>query len=255
MPAGGIGVSSAIGALIGGGEAIWGAVEKKKYQSQIDALNSKRPVYSTNPEEYNIQNLAESRAGQGMSAASKQELLNNTNNNLATSLDYALKSGANPNVIGNIAQKTQDTYNQNAIYDDQARISNLNNLQSAYARMSANRDKEFQLNKEQPWKDNMTALHQQLIGANNMFNSGLNLIGGSAISGAGKLFSSKGGTTGARPSGTDISSMNPFAGNSSFNSQSPDMYTPSFYSGDIQQPQVQQQESPTPNWNGYTFTY
>lgn len=253
MPAGGFGISTAVGALIGGGEAIWGAAEKKKYQNQINALNSQRPVYSINPEEYNIQNLAESRASQGMSAASKQELLNNTNNNLATSLDYALKSGASPNAIGNIAQKTQDSYNQNAIYDDQARLSNLNNLQSAYARMSANRDKAFQLNQEQPWKDNMTALHQQLIGAQNTFNSGLNLLGGSAISGANKLFGA--GNTAARPAGIDIPAMNPYSGNPSFNSPSPDSYTPSFYSGNIQQPQVQQQESPTPNWNGYTFTY
>lgn len=253
MPAGGLLTAAAVSALIGGGEAIWGAVQKKKYQKQIDALNAKRPVYATNPEEYAIQNLAESRASQGMGAASKQALLNNTNNNLATSLDYALKSGADPNAIGNITQNAQHAYNQNAIYDDQARLSNLNNLQSAYARMSANRDKEFQLNQEQPWKDNMTGLHQQLTGAQNMFNSGLNLIGGGIISGASKFGS--GGASSARPAGEGTLHMDPTAGNSSFGTPTPDAYTPSFYSGNIAQPQTQQQEIETPNWNGYTFTY
>ncbi len=224
MPAGGL-VTLGVGALIGGGEAIWGASQKKKYQKQINALNSQRPVYSINPEENNIQSLAESRASQGMGAGAKQELLNNTNNNLATSLDYALKSGGDPNAIGNIAQNSQSAYNQNAIYDDQARLSNLNNLQTAWARQSANRDKAFQINQEQPWKDNMTALHQQLIGANNTFNSGLNLIGGSAISGVGKLFGT-GGNTSARPAGEGILHMDPSLGNNSFATPTPEAYTP-----------------------------
>ncbi len=252
MPAGGL-LTTGVGALIGGGEAIWGAEQKKKYQNQINALNSKRPVYSINPEEYNIQNLAESRAGQGMSAGSKQELLNNTNNNLATSLDYALKSGGDPNAIGNIAQNSQSAYNQNAIYDDQARLSNLNNLQTAWTRQSANRDKAFQINQEQPWKDNMTALHQQLTGANNMFNSGLNLIGGSALGAANKF--SGGGQRTVIPPGEGILHMDSALGNSSFATPSAQSYTPSMYSGNIQQPEIQQQQIDAPNWNGYTFDY
>lgn len=187
MPAGGL-YTAGVSAAIGAGETLWGAKQRNNYQRSIDSLSANRPKYAINPEENSILNLAENRAGQGMSAASNQALLNNSNNSLSTSLDYALKSGADPNAIGNIADKQQQALNQNAIYNDQARISNLDKLQSAYARMSANRDKEFQLNQEQPWKDQMTALSEQLKGANNIFQQGLSSGGSSIMSGVNKLF-------------------------------------------------------------------
>jgi hypothetical protein len=181
MPAGGI-VSSGLGLLMGVGTAIWGNSQKKKYQRQIDALNAKRPKYQINPEEGDIQNLAESRANQGMGAAARQQLQNNADRNLSTLSNAALMGGADANSIGAIADNTQQAYNQNAIYDDQVRLQNLSNLQNVWARQSANRDKQWQLNENQPWKDQMTGLNQQLTGANNLFMSGLNMAGGSLMS-------------------------------------------------------------------------
>lgn len=194
MPAGGALASAGVGLLMGVGEGIWGAINKKKYQRQIDALNGNRPQYQINPEEYDIQNLAMSRANQGMGGAARQQLQNNTDRALATTANAALMGGADANTIGGIVDRSQQAYNQNAIYDDQERLKNLANLQNDWARMSANRDKQWSINKMQPWKDKMTALSQQLAGANNMMMSGFNLAGGSLMSGVGKAFGGGGGS-------------------------------------------------------------
>ena len=186
MPAGGL-VTVGAGLLIGGGEALWSAHQKKKYQSQIDALTKNRPQYQINPEESNIVNLAESQANQGMGAGARQQLQSNTDRALSTTANAALMGGADANTIGNIVDKSQQGYNQNAIYDDSVRLKNLENVQTAWARMSANKDKAWDFNQYQPWKDKMTALSQQLTGANNMFMGGLNMMGGGLLSGISKM--------------------------------------------------------------------
>lgn len=213
MPAGGLAVAG-LGLLIGGGEALFGAHDKKKYQSQIDALNSNRPQYQINPEEYNIQNLAESRANQGMGAGARQQLQNNTDRGLATTANAALMGGADANTLGGIVDKSQNAYNQNAVYDDQARLQNLNNMQQSWARMSANEDKKWNINTEQPWKDKMTALNQQLTGANNMMMGGINLAAGGLMSGVGKAFSGGGGSGGSSGGGGGDSEGSPGGGDS-----------------------------------------
>lgn len=199
MPAGGI-VSSGLGLLMGVGTAIWGNSQKKKYQRQIDALNANRPKYQINPEEYDIQNMAESRANQGMGAGARQQLQNNADRNLSTLANAALMGGADANALGQIADNTQQAYNQNAIYDDQVRLQNLSNLQNVWARQSANKDKQWQINDMQPWKDKMTGLNQQLQGANNLFMSGIGMAG-SGLMGLGRSIAGGGGGGGGGNSG------------------------------------------------------
>lgn len=203
MPAGGL-AASGIGLLLGAGEAIWGAHEKKKYQGQIDALSANRPKISINPEEYDIQHLAESRAGQGMGASAKAQLQTNADRNLATLANASLMGGGDGNALGSITDNTQQAFNQNAIYDDQARMQNLSNLQNVWARQSANRDKQWQVNEYQPWKDKMTGLSGQLQGANNLFMGGLNMAGGNLMSLGKGLFG--GGQSSGQQGGGDVSS-------------------------------------------------
>lgn len=192
MPAGGL-VTAGVGALIGGGEAIYGMTQKKKYQRQLDALSANAPKYQINPEETNMVNLSESRANQGMGAGARSQLQNNTDRTLGTLSSSALMGGADANAIGGLADKVQQNYNQNAIYDDQARLQNLSNLQSSWARLSADKDKQWQINDYQPWKNKMTALSDQLKGASNMEQGGINMLGGGLMSGAGKLAGMFGG--------------------------------------------------------------
>lgn len=199
MPAGGL-VTAGVGAALGIGEAIWGSSQKKNYQRQIDALAANRPQYQINPEEYDIANLAESRANQGMGAGARQQLQNNTDRTLATSANALLMGGGNANGIGALADRSQQAYNQNAIYDDQARLASLQNVQNSWARLSADRDKQFELNQLNPYKDRMSALSQQLAGANSMFMQGIGTAGSGILSGASKMFAQTPNTnTGSQP--------------------------------------------------------
>lgn len=193
MPAGGLIVAGAVGL----GTAIYGAAQKAKYQRQQAALASRRPQYQINPEEANMESLAESRAGQGLSDEARAQLNSNTAQNFAASTGAALRGGADANSIGNIASGTQNAYNQTALYDDQMRLQNLSSLQNEWARMSANRDKQWQINQEEPWKDNMTATNLQLQGANNTIMSGVNAVGSAGAFAAKGLGTNYGGDAGA----------------------------------------------------------
>ena len=219
MPAGGLATAGA-GLLLGGAEAAWGNSQKNSYQRQINAISGNKPAYQIPGEENQIVNLAESRAGQGMSAASNQALTNNTNNTLSAGLNAALRGGGDANSLGNIVEKSQQGFNQNAIYDDQARMKNLENLQSSWARMSADKDKAYTLNELDPWKDKMAALHQQLAGANNMFMSGLGMAGGGFMSGLGKAFGAS--SPWSNPGGTSMTPVTT-SGPSTFGTNTPAM--------------------------------
>lgn len=199
MPAGGL-VIAGLGAALGAGQAIYGASQKKKYQRQLDALSANMPKYQTPAEEAYMVNLAESRANQGMGAGARQQLQNNADRTLSTLSNAALMGGADANSLASLAEKVQSGYNQNAIYDDQVRLQNLNNLSNAWARQSANKDKEWQINQYQPWKNKMAAVNQQLLGAVNMQNAGMSQLGSGLMSAGGAL-------TGMMGSGSGSSGM------------------------------------------------
>ncbi len=131
-----------VSAGIGAGTAIYGAIQKKK--AERAAAANTRPKYSIPNEEYDALNLAEGQANMGMGAGARQQLQNNTDRAIATTANATLMGGGDANAIGNIVDKSQNAYNNNAVYDDQVRLANLSRLQSNYQRMAANRDKQWQ---------------------------------------------------------------------------------------------------------------
>jgi hypothetical protein len=191
MPAGGLLIGSAIGL----GEFAYGEIQKHKYLKQQAALAANRPTYAAAPEEQQSENLALSQANKGMSAASRQALTNNTDRTLGTLANATLMSGGNQNTVANIAGNVQNSYDQNALYDDRIRLQNLDNLQNSFARASAVHDKGYQLNQLQPWQNNMAAVNQQLNGANSVINSGFNTAASGFAQAVKGLGSSSGGNS------------------------------------------------------------
>lgn len=183
MPAGGLLTAGSL--AVGLGEAIYGGIQSKKINNQLAANAAARPKYQIPQEENNIESLAESRGGQGISDAAMTANQNQSNQNTAAALAAIKQSGDTSN-IGAITGAADNASNQQAIYNDQARMQNLNNLQGAYARMSANKDKQFQVNELDPWKDKQQFLSTQLAGAKNTEQAGIN----TAASGAMNLGSS-----------------------------------------------------------------
>lgn len=169
------------GAAVGAGQMAYGASLKKKYER--DAANNKMPEYQIPQEERDMMRQAESMAGQGMSDAAREAMRSNSDRALGTSIDAILRGGGNANAIASLAGNTQNQINQMAVYEDQARLKNLENLQNQRARMAANRDKVYQINQYQPWANRAQAINQQLMGAQNMMQGGFNTLTGGLLQG------------------------------------------------------------------------
>lgn len=178
MPAGGMITSG----LIGGGLAIYGAI--KKNQDAKAAANNQRPTYNIPQEEYDNQRLAASQAGQGMSATSRQAYQNSADSGLATTNDAILRSGGDPNAIGNAYNNYQQGINNLSIYDDQARMNHLNSLMAQNKNMAGERDKAWQVNQYAPWADKAQALALKQQGDQQLIGQGLGIIGSGAMGAA-----------------------------------------------------------------------
>lgn len=168
------------GAAIGAGQTAWGAIQKEKARKAAAA--NTMPEYEINSEEKDMLRQAQSQAGQGMSDAAREAMRSNTDRYLGTSIDAILRGGGNANAISGLAGNVQNQVNQMAVYEDQARLKNLENLQAAQARMSANKDKAYQINEYQPWANRAQAINEQMKGANNMIQSGINTFGSGLMS-------------------------------------------------------------------------
>lgn len=186
MPAGGL-VVAGLGAAISAGTAIYANAQKQKELKQQQALLNNRPVYPIPPEQARMQALAEAQAGQGLSGAASQQLKNNADNALSTETNAIQMGGGNNNQVANIAANSQNAYNNIALYDNNTRLQNLSNLQNIWANASAEKDKAWSINQEQPWKDNMAAVYGQLQGATNLQNSSLNSLGSAFIGSKGNF--------------------------------------------------------------------
>lgn len=160
---------------IGAGIAIYGAV--KKSQDAKKAANNVRPTYDIPQSEFDSQRLVESQANQGMSAGAKQAYQNEADQGLAATNNAILMGGGDANSIGNSYNSYQKGINNLAVYDDQARMAHLNNLNNSYLRMSANEDKKWQINQYGKWADTAQALAAQQAGDVQTMNSGIGIAG------------------------------------------------------------------------------
>lgn len=213
MPAGGL----LVGAALTGAQLLYADAQKKKAAREQAALLAKRPQYKINPEEGRMVSLAESQAGQGLSDQARAQLNAQTNQQFSASTDAALRGGADANGIAGITSAAQNASNNTALYDDQLRLQHLSNLNNIWARSSANKDKSWQVNQEEPWKDRMTANYAQQVGAQNQQNSALNGFGSALIGAAGRagnsnaFANSRSGVGAGQASDMDISTaMNNF---------------------------------------------
>lgn len=182
-------VSAAI-ALAGLGVAVYGAIQKSKAQKAANA--NTMPTYNIPQSEYTNLALDQSLASQGMSASSRTAYNNNANNALAETNSAILKGGGDANSIGNAYQQYNNGNANMAIYDDQARMRNLQNLINQNARMSSFQDKSWQLNNYAPWANKAQALAGQIQGDQQLMTSGFNTAVQGA-SGFAKSFQGGGG--------------------------------------------------------------
>lgn len=152
---------------------------EKKAQRQID--NTPRPTYGINAEEYDNLALRRMMGGQGLPGATRQVLLNNSNQAFSAGVGAILRGGGDPNDINTSYLRYNDSMGRFAMLDDQARVRNIDNFVQERRRMSDNKDKQFQINEYAPYVDNRTAAYGALQGANAQFNQGIGMMGTAAI--------------------------------------------------------------------------
>ncbi len=243
-------VSLIAGAALGAGQLAYGAAQKRK--AQRAAAANVMPKYNIAPEEAQMLRQEESMAGQGMSDASREALRANTDRSQGQSIDAILRGGGNPNAISALANNTQTQLNQMAVYDDQARLQNLARLQAARARMSANRDKQYQINDYQPWANKAQAITQQLAGAQNMMTSGLNTASMGILNGIGNLGNKAPQRQYYTPQEASMQPMNTDMG-------AQNAYQPGYTNIPSYEPNMQpfgmmnENIDNTPEWNGFSF--
>lgn len=193
-----------ITAGIGLGTTIYGAIQKQKAQKAANA--NVMPTYQIPQSQNDVLNLAESQAGNGMSAAARQQLQNNANSGLAATLNSQQRNGGDANAMSGAYNNYAEGIDKNAIYDDQARVANLRNLQTQYQNQSAYQDKAWQINDYAPWANRAQAIAGQLQGANQWETSGMNTL----LSGLAKTGSALGSSGG----GSGVGSQTPDGGGS-----------------------------------------
>ena len=180
-------ITAGLGLL--GGAIEYGLGTYQRHKAEQAARNNVRPTYETPGSEQYLTDLIQSQGNTGMSDASRAAYLNDAQGGLSATTSAILKGGGDPNAIGNAYSGYNKGISQMALYDDSQRMQHLNAVAQNYARQSANQDKLFQLNKFDPYKDKAQAIAQQLAGAQNMQNAGMNTFFG-GLGSAGKAIAS-----------------------------------------------------------------
>lgn len=129
------------------------------YQSGRNAKKAKelagqpRPNYEIPQPEYDNLALAQSMAGQGLDAYTRQNFQNNSNAGLSAAIGGVLRGGGDPNAVSSAYGTYQAGQNQLAVADSQQKLRNLYGLMAQRDKMSDSLDKSFQVNNYAPWAD------------------------------------------------------------------------------------------------------
>lgn len=195
-------------------------------QAKKAAAANVMPTYRTPAEEQQMLALAQSRAGQGISDASRQAYMSASDRALNTGINNMLRSGGSANAVSTLVGNTQQQAANMALFDDQVRMQNLQNLQNQLARQSANADKRWQINEYAPWANRSQAIAQNLAAANNAVNAGIGALSSGIIGGA-SVLGNKVPQQPAQPYQFDTMQVNPIGASSQ---QQMPTYMPGGYS-------------------------
>lgn len=158
-------------------------------QAKKMAKNNKRPTYKIQQENFNNQELIESRAGQGLSDAALQVLQQNNQRGLSASLDAVLAGGGSVNNVGDLYGNFSDGVSKMALIDEEMRTRNIQNLIAQNQSMAAEKDKAWQVNVWAPYADKaQAAAVLQKQGSDNIWKGVNSVLGAGQSAAAGGLF-------------------------------------------------------------------
>lgn len=168
-------VDIAQGAL-GIGEAVSGLINEAKAKKEGQRLASTRPQYEVDPQVGQDLNLAESELGSNVSAGERAYATLN-NGQFSSSIGSTLKSGGNPNSIGEIYGNSEDGRLKLAMMRDNLRLNQIQNYVRASQRTEDANTTKWQVNKFAPWEDAAQANAAAKSGAQKQVMEGLSTFG------------------------------------------------------------------------------
>lgn len=177
----------AVGGLIQGAV---GLVQKGKAKRLARA--NKRPTYNIQQPILDNQAIAESRAGQGISDATRQTLEQGSQRGLTNSIDAILGGGGSVNNIGDLYGNYQDGISKMALIDEEMRTKNVKNLIDQNTTLAGEQDKAWQVNVFAPYADKAqaaAALSKQ--GSDNIWKGANSVIGAGASFATSKLYNNE----------------------------------------------------------------
>jgi len=194
----GQGVANIAGGLLGG---ITGIFQRKKAKKLLREAGD-QPIYSIPNEILQNQKMAERAANEGMPSQQYNNAMRNIQRTQSSLLSGATDRRSALMALPKLQQQANDATANLDAQDATMRMQNQRTLYGIGAQTAGYRDKEFQINKMQPWERKYNYA-QQLLGAGNQ-----NLLGGAdrLLGGvAGVAFGGGGGGTTRKMSGGNTS--------------------------------------------------
>ena len=187
MPYDAIGKAAGAGVqqVVGEGEAIYGLINAKKLKKQAAAIDARRPMYNISPYAGQDVALAESNLSNGMSAEANQAYKEGVDKNFASSLSAILKGGGTPNTVSGVFGNAEEGLKNLAMLKESNRMAKMNNLVQEHQYYNDQLDKQWTLNKKNPWEDEKSASTAAREKNSALLMNGLDTFGAGVINAVG----------------------------------------------------------------------
>lgn len=175
-------IPAAIAAGLGAIQSAVGLINAGKAKKEAARLQGERPEIETSPYVNDALRLAESELAQGMSAQAQTAYQEGMDRDLSSSLSAVLRGGGSVNNIADVFDASAQGRQRFALMSENLRLNQLNNLARAQQMAENERVQRFEFNEWMPWADRAQATAAARAGAENQIWSGLNTMGGAAMS-------------------------------------------------------------------------
>lgn len=156
------------------------AKKAKRLKQQADAMNV---AYKKPKALEDAYNMVAQRAGQGASPQARQLYQDQVNRGAAAGMNKILQGGGNLSHIGGLFDSYVDANGKLAMWDEEMRVRNMNNMVEMSQLYGTQQDKEWQMNVWRPYADKVQAATFLKGQANQQANAAINTAG-SAIGAA-----------------------------------------------------------------------
>lgn len=162
-----------------------GAINKGKAERERRALANARPELGNSPYLDETNNLLSAELAAGNNTPAMQAMRQANDANFSSSLNAILQGGGSANNVADLFGQQQSGAMRMAMYGDDLRRQNIQNLIAANQGSEGFRQQQFQYNQYAPWADRSQATAAALQAANNQMWSGISSAGSSLTNWAG----------------------------------------------------------------------